>query len=141
MEVYTAFQNNKTTNLYDDGQLRIRLELGTNKMYLTNVNKNFANIWVNIGTLSSQTGSSMSMAVGNGYYQNFGTSSVAMGSERNVYSSLSTSSNYSMIGYISAPNNPSYGLYTFAFYFNAPTTGLNYSSLVVKYYNDPAATP
>jgi hypothetical protein len=110
-------------------------------MYLTNVNKAIANIWVSIGTLSSSSGSSMSMAVGNGYFQNFGTSAVAMGTEINVYSNLTTTNNYCMIGYISAPNNPSYGLYVFTFYFNSPLNSLNYSSLVVKWYNNSAATP
>jgi len=63
------------------------------------------------------------------------------GTELNVYSNLTSSNNYSMIGYISAPDNPSYGLYTFTFYFNGPLTSNNYSSLVVSYYNDPTAAP
>jgi hypothetical protein len=81
------------------------------------------------------------MNVGNGYFQNFGTSSIAMGSEKNVYSSLSTSSNYGMTMYISAPDNPSYGLYVINIYFNAPTSSLNYSNMTVNYYKDPTATP
>ena len=141
MVVYKYFQNNKTTTLYDDGQIRLRLNLGSNKLYLTNVNKNIPNIFSNIGSLSSTIGSSMSMGVGNGFFQNFGTSSVAMGSEMNVYSSLSTSSNYVMTMYISAPDNPSYGLYVINIYFNGPTNGLNYSNMTVNYYKDPTATP
>ncbi len=141
MVVYKYFQNSQTTTLYDDGQIRLRLDLMSNKLYLTNVNKNFANIWSNIGTLSSSVGTSMSMAVGNGYFQNFGTATVAMGSEKNVYSNLSTTSNYLMTMYISAPNNPSYGLYVINIYFNAPTSLLNYSNMTVNYYKDPTATP
>ena len=110
-------------------------------MYLTNLNKAFANIWVNIGSLRSSSGTSMDMTLTTSFFQNFGTSATAMGNEVNVYSNLTTSNNYCMIGYISAPNNPSYGLYTFTFYFNGPLTSLNYSSLVVKWYNDTAATP
>jgi hypothetical protein len=141
MVVYKYFQNSQTTTLYDDGQIRLRLNLGSNKLYLTNVNKNITNIWSNIGTLGSSVGTSMSMNVGNGYFQNFGTSAVAMGTEMNVYSSLSTSSNYVMTMYISAPNNPSYGLYLINIYFNAPTSSLNYSNMTVNYYKDPTATP
>jgi hypothetical protein len=141
MVVYKYFQNNQITDLYDDGQIRIRLSLGVNKMYLTNVNKNLANVWVSIGTLSSATGSSMTMSVGNGYFQNFGTSVTAVGNEWNVYSNLTTTSNYCMIGYINSPDSPAYGLYSFTFYFNAPTTSSQYSSLVVNYYKNPSATP
>jgi hypothetical protein len=141
MVVYKYFQNNTTTTLYDDGQIRLRLDLSTNKLYLTNVNKNFANIWSNIGTLGSSVGTSMSMNVGNGYFQNFGTSAVAMGTEMNVYSNLTTSNNYVMTMYISAPDNPSYGLYVINIYFNGPTSSLKYSNMTVNYYKDPTATP
>jgi hypothetical protein len=141
MVVYKYFQNNTTATLYDDGQIRLRLNLGSNKLYLTNVNKNFANIWSNIGTLSSSSGASMSMAVGNGYFQNFGTSIATMDTEIMVYSNLITSNNYAMTMYISAPNNPSYGLYVINIYFNAPTSSLNYSNMTVNYYKDPTATP
>jgi hypothetical protein len=141
MVVYKTFQNSQTTSVYDDGQIRLRLDLSTNKLYLTNVNKNFANIWSNIGTLSSSGGASMNMAVGSGYFQNFGTAAVAMGSEKNVYSNLSSSNNYAMTMYISAPDNPSYGLYVINIYFNAPTSSLSYSNMTVNYYKDPTATP
>jgi hypothetical protein len=141
MVVYKYFQNNKTTTLYDDGQIRLRLNMGSNKLYLTNVNKNIPNIFSNIGTLSSANGSSMNMAVGNGYFQNFGTAAVVMGTEMNVYSNLSTSNNYVMTMYISAPDNPSYGLYVINIYFNVPTNGLNYSNMTVNYYKDPTAAP
>ncbi len=141
MVVYKTFQNSQTTSVYDDGQIRLRLDLSTNKLYLTNVNKNFANIWSNIGTLSSSGSSSMNMAVGSGYFQNFGTAAVAMGSEKNVYSNLSSSNNYAMTMYISAPDNPSYGLYVINIYFNGPTNSLNYSNMTVNYYKDPTATP
>ena len=141
MVVYKYFQNSQTTTLYDDGQIRLRLNLGSNKLYLTNVNKNFANIWSNIGTLNSSGGASMSMAVGNGYFQNFGTAAIAMGTEMNVYSNLTTSNNYVMTMYISAPENPSYGLYVINIYFNGPTSSLKYSNMTVNYYKDPTATP
>ena len=141
MVVYKYFQNNTTATLYDDGQIRLRLNLGSNKLYLTNVNKNIPNILSNIGTLSSSGAASMSMAVGNGYFQNFGTAAVAMGTEMNVYSNLSTSNNYVMTMYISAPDNPSYGLYVINIYFNAPISLLNYSNMTVNYYKDPTATP
>lgn len=39
------------------------------------------------------------------------------------------------------PENPSYGLYTFTFYFNGPKSTVNYSSLVVKYYKKTGVTP
>jgi len=141
MVVYKYFQNNTTTTLYDDGQIRLRLNIGSGKLYLTNVNKNIPNIFSNIGTLSSAIGSSMNMAVGNGYFQNFGTAAVAMGTEMNLYSNLFTSNNYVMTMYISAPDNPSYGLYVINIYFNAPTSSLNYSNMTVNYYKDPTATP
>lgn len=141
MVVYKYFQNSQTTTLYDDGQIRLRLNLGSNKLYLTNVNKNFANIWSNIGTLNSSGGASMTMAVGNGYFQNFGTAAIAMGTEMNVYSNLTTSNNYVMTMYISAPENPSYGLYVINIYFNGPTSSLKYSNMTVNYYKDPTATP
>ncbi len=141
MVVYKYFQNNTTATLYDDGQIRLRLNLGSNKLYLTNVNKNIPNILSNIGTLSSSGAASMSMAVGNGYFQNFGTAAVAMGTEMNVYSNLSTSNNYVMTMYISAPDNPSYGLYVINIYFNGPTSSLNYSNMTVNYYKDPTAAP
>ena len=83
----------------------------------------------------------MSMNVGNGYFQNFGTSAVAMGTEINVYSNLTTSNNYVMTMYISAPDNPSYGLYVINIYFNGPTSSLKYSNMTVNYYKDPTATP
>ena len=38
MEVYKVFQNNFTGPIYDDGQIIIRLELGNDKMFLTNLN-------------------------------------------------------------------------------------------------------
>jgi hypothetical protein len=141
MVVYKYFQNNKTSTLYDDGQIRLRLNMGLGKLYLTNVNKNIPTILSNIGTLNSSGGASMSMAVGNGYFQNFGTAAVAMGTENNVYSNLTTSNNYVMTMYISAPDNPSYGLYVINIYFNGPTSSLNYSNMTVNYYKDPTATP
>ena len=141
MVVYKWFQNNRTTNLYDDGKIRIRLNLGTNKLYLTNVNSNLANIWSAVGSLSSSAGSSMSMSIGNGYFQNFGTSQISMGTELNAYSNLTTTSNYVMNMYISSPDSPAFGLYVINFYFNSPTTSSQYSSMTVNYYKDPTATP
>ena len=126
MVVYKYFQNNTTTSLYDDGQIRLRLDLSTNKLYLTNVNKNFANIWLNFGS---------------GNFYNFGTGVAAMGNEVNVFSNLITSSNHQLQVYISAPNNPSYGLYVINIYFNYPTSPLNYSNMTVNYYKDPTAAP
>jgi hypothetical protein len=141
MVVYKNFQNSQTTPLYDDGQIRLRLNLGSNKLYLTNVNKSLANIWSNAGSLSSSTGASMSMSIGNGYFQNFGTANIAMGSELNVYSNLSSSNNYVMTMYISSPDSPAYGLYVINIYFNNPTNSSTYSSMTVNYYKDPSANP
>jgi hypothetical protein len=126
MVVYKYFQNNTTTPLYDDGQIRLRLNIGSGKLYLTNVNKNFANIWLNFG---------------NGNFYNFGTGA-AMGNEVNVnvFGNF-ISSNHQLQMYISAPDNPSYGLYVINIYFNAPTYSLNYSNMTVNYYKDPTATP
>ncbi len=138
---YKWFQNNNTTNLYDDGKIRIRLNLGTNKLYLTNVNSNLANIWSAVGSLSSSAGSSMSMSTGNGYFQNFGTAAISMGTELNAYSNLTTSNNYVMTMYISSPDSPAFGLYVINFYFNSPTNSLRYSNMTVNYYKDPTATP
>jgi hypothetical protein len=76
-----------------------------------------------------------------GFICETGTSAVIMGNKINVYSNLTTSNNYCMVGYISAPNNPLYGLYTFTFYFNGPTNSLNYSSLVITYYLHAGAIP
>ena len=76
-----------------------------------------------------------------GFICETGTSAVTMGNKINVYSNLTTSNNYCMVGYISAPNNPLYGLYTFTFYFNDPTNSLNYSSLVITYYLHAGAIP
>jgi len=140
MLVYKYFQNNKTTTLYDDGQIRLRLSMGSGKLYLTNVNKNIPTILSNIGTLNSSGGASMSMTVFPSYIQNFGTAAVTMGTEMNVYSNLSTPNNYVMTMYISAPDNPSYGLYVINIYFNGPSS-LNYSNMTVNYYKDPTATP
>jgi hypothetical protein len=140
MVVLKQFLNSTTTSLYDDGQIRIRLQLSSQKMFLTNVNKAIATIYCNIGTLSSSS-SSMSMPLTSSFFANFGTSVDALNNKVNVYSNLTTSNNYCMIGYISAPDVPSYGLYDFTFYFNSPLTGSSYSSLVVRYYKTTGITP
>jgi hypothetical protein len=140
MVVYKWFQNNNTTNLYDDGKIRIRLNLSSGKLYLTN-NSNLANIWSAVGSLRSTTGTSMDMSVGNGYFQNFGTAAISMGTELNAYSNLTTSNNYVMTMYISSPDSPAFGLYVINFYFNSPITSAKYSSMTVNYYKDPTATP
>jgi hypothetical protein len=124
MEVYMVFQNNNTNTLYDDGQIRIRLILGTggtDKILLTNVNQTFQNIWL----------------VGSGFFQNFGLATTAQNNEVTLHETATTTDKYSMTGYITA-DNPSYGLYRFTFYFNDPSNGNNYSSLVIKYYKDPS---
>jgi len=64
-----------------------------------------------------------------------------MGLEVNVYSGLTTTNNYMMMGYINCPDSPSYGLYTFTFYFNSPNFTNQYSSLVIVYYKNPTASP
>jgi hypothetical protein len=110
-------------------------------MYLTNLNKALSNIWISVGSLRSSSGSSMDMALTTSFFQNFGTSVASIGTEVNVYSNLTTTNNYCMIGYINSPDSPAYGLYTFTFYFNAPLSSSLYSSLVVKYYKNPSATP
>ena len=141
MVVYKYFQNNNSSTLYDDGKIRIRLNLGVNKLYLTNVDSNLSNIWSSVGSLRSSGGASMDMALTTSYFQNFGTSVAAVGTEVNVYSNLTTANSYVMSMNISAPDNPSFGLYVINFYFNAPLNPSQYSSMTVNYYKDPSATP
>ena len=112
-------------------------------MFLTNLNvtTSFPNIYVSVGSLKSSSGTSMDMALTTSFFQNFGTTVATVGTEVNVYSNLTTSNNYCMIGYINAPNNPSYGLYQFTFNFNSPLNSLQYSSLVIEYFKQPDITP
>jgi hypothetical protein len=141
MVVYKYFQNNTTTNLYDDGKIRIRLNLGTNKLYLTNVSSNLSEIWSSVGSLKSTGSSSMEMISSSGYFINFGTSTALVGTEVNAYSGLVNPNNYVMSMYISAPDSPSFGLYVINFYFNSPLTSNVYSSMTVNYYKNPMAAP
>jgi hypothetical protein len=157
-ETYKWFINSISSSatgaeLYKDHQIIINLNQGalsSINIHLTNITGNIGFITSNIGTLSSSGGSSMDMVLTSGYSRNFGTdvSSIGFpaliggpaGTPKLVYTSTTTN-NYSMIGYISAPNNPSFGLYVFTIYLNSPSVTNNYSSIVVKRYLNPSATP
>ena len=140
MVFYKYFRNNNTSSLYDDGKIRIRLNLGAGQLFLTNVSSNLYNIWSSVGSLKSAGSSAMDMSLTQDYSRNFGTATASVGTEVKAYN-LTQTNNYVMTMYISAPDNPSFGLYVINFYFNGPLYTTLYSSMTVNYYKDPSATP